>query len=141
MNHTLLIFTILLISLTPSQQEDSFYTVRMNKNLIKEVFQKNLAIIFDKSKSFDLNDIYLEDLKTTMTNVEVKVKPLANEANPTPYEDSEVEVFFNEGTISIEMHDLNIFGNTSVKDPDTGILEKISFRVPVSVGYIEITPA
>ena len=105
---------------------------------MKEVFEKNLAIIFDKSKSFNLQDIYLEDLQTTMTNVEARVKTAATERYS---QTSEVEVSLNDGSIMIEMHDLYIEGSGFVKDPDTGILEKITFRAPVSSGYIEIIPS
>lgn len=83
-----------------------------------------------------MNDIQLQDIGTTMTNVHLKIMP------PTAdYKDLELELFFDDNeVIVLEMHDLIITGAGMVTDPENGNLEIIQFQGPLSTGNIIIKP-
>jgi hypothetical protein len=54
------------------------------------------------------------------------------------YDDMEVEVLFDDGQITLEMHDLFIAGNGMLTDPETKYLEVMHFKGPISTGNIVI---
>ena len=70
-----------------------------------------------------------------MTNVHIRIMPPS--AN---YDDLELELFFDEGLITLEMHDLVIAGNGMIKDPETQFIEVIQFSGPIQTGNIIIKP-
>jgi hypothetical protein len=55
-------------------------------------------------------------------------------------EDIELEVFFDDDVITLEMHEVFIDGSGMINDPETGHLEVISFRAPISTGNIVLNP-
>lgn len=54
--------------------------------------------------------------------------------------DVEVEVFFEDDKIILEMHDLELVGHGMVRDPEMGHLEILEFNGPISTGNIIINP-
>ncbi|CDW83288.1 UNKNOWN [Stylonychia lemnae] len=116
--------------------EESYYKVRFYKRFIQDAFQKNLRNIFEQSQDFQVKDIYLKDLGTKMTSVQVQVFP-----KDYNYASSEVEVFFDEGQILLEMHDLYVGGSGLIVDPENGNIENVTFTAPIKTGQIFITPS
>jgi hypothetical protein len=53
--------------------EESFYRFRIYKDFIKDVFEKNLKMIFERTERLQMKDIYLQDLGTQMTNVKMSI--------------------------------------------------------------------
>jgi hypothetical protein len=53
-----------------------------------------------------------------MTNVHLRIMPSSKN-----YDDVELELFFDDGIITLEMHDLYIAGNGMITDPETKYLE------------------
>ena len=49
-------------------------------------------------------------------------------------------MFFEEGNIILEMHDLLLAGHGMIRDPDMGHMEIIEFKGPITTGNIEIKP-
>jgi len=78
-----------------------------------------LQLIFDRTQKLSVEDIYLPDLGATMTNVQIQLMP----TNRVDYNQNEVELFFDEGQIMIEMHDLSVAGHGLIRDPETGFIE------------------
>lgn len=52
--------------------------------------------------------------------------------------ENEVEVFFEEGQIMIEMHDISVGGHGLIRDPENGNIDIITFHAPVQTGNIII---
>jgi hypothetical protein len=68
-----------------------------------------------------------------MTNVNLRIMPSSKN-----YDDVELELFFDDGVITLEMHDLYIAGSGMITDPETKYLEILQFRGPISTGNIII---
>ena len=79
--------------------------------------------------------MHLDELKTTLTNVNLWITP-----EPHTYDELQLELFFQEGLLTLEMHDLYIVGTGMLKDPDTQNLDVLQFRAPISTGNIVIRP-
>jgi hypothetical protein len=82
-----------------------------------------------------MHDIFLEELSTTMTNVGIHLRPTSSN-----YANLDLELYFEEGNIIIEMHDLEVVGSGLIKDPDNGNIEVINFSGPITTGNIVIHP-
>jgi hypothetical protein len=56
-----LVNTLLFVSLCFSTflAEESFYKFRIHKDFIKDIFEKNLRLIFEKTERLQMKDIYL----------------------------------------------------------------------------------
>eukprot|EP00347_Sterkiella_histriomuscorum_P009557 403340748 len=130
-------FMVLVISCLSfvCQGEESFYKIRLYKSLLQDLFQNNLKIIFDQASKLSVEDAYLSDIQSSMKDISIKLTP----SNPD-LKQNEVEVFFDEGQIMLEMHNLQINGHGMLKEPEFGFLEQISFQAPVQTGQIIITP-
>ena len=61
------------LCLTTVLAEESFYKFRIYKDFLKDIFEKNLKLIFEKTERLQMKDIYLPDLGTQMTNVRMSV--------------------------------------------------------------------
>lgn len=68
----------------------------------------------------DLADAQLPGLGATMTNFHLKLTPFVD---ATIGGDAELEVFFDDRQVTLEMHDVFVDGSGMVKDPETGFLE------------------
>lgn len=55
--------------------EDSFYKFRIYKDFVKDVFEKNLRLVFEKTERLQVKDIELKELGTRMTNVKMSIQP------------------------------------------------------------------
>ena len=85
--------------------EDSRVRLRIYKDFIKEVFEKNMRLIFEKTEELQLRDIVMEDLKTKMTNLRMSIQPAAKSQKNV-----ELELLFDEELMIMEMHDLEFVG-------------------------------
>ena len=113
---------------------ESFYKFRIYKDLIEKIFSKNLKIILDHAEKSQNKDVSLYDLNTVMTNISIKVQP-RNEN----WEDLQLELFFDEGQLVLEGHELEFAGSGLVVDPTTQAVEKIEFRAPLTTMQIVMT--
>lgn len=69
-----------------------------------------------------------------MTNISIKVQP-RNEN----WEDLQLELFFDEGQLVLEGHELEFAGSGMVVDPQTKAVEKVEFRAPLTTMQIVMT--
>ena len=126
--------TILLIVTTCfsiANAEESFYKFRIYREFVKDLFEKNLEMIFKKSEDLQIKDIRLPDLDTQMTNVSLSVQPRVKS-----WDNLQLEVFFDEGQIIMEMHDLEFAGNGTIIDPQSEIKERIEFHAPINTAQV-----
>jgi hypothetical protein len=85
---------VLLLALCCSSllAEESFYRFRIYKDFIKDVFEKNLKMIFERTERLQMKDIYLQDLGTQMTNVKMSIQPRIKN-----WDALQLELFLDEG--------------------------------------------
>ncbi len=56
------------------------------------------------------------------------------------FSDNEVEVFFDENQILLEMHKLELEATVKVRDMDSGQAGEVRVTIPISTGNVAITP-
>ena len=120
--------TLLVLSLCFSSflAEESFFKFRFHKDFIKDIFEKNLRMIFERTERLQMKDIYLQDLGTAMTNVKMSIQPRIKQ-----WEALQMELLFDEDQIIMEMHDLEFSGQGFIQDPDSGARERVEFNAPI----------
>ena len=59
---------------------------------MRDIFEKNLRLVFEKTDKLSAKDIELQDLGTRMTNVKFGIQTLSRRSDKT-----EIELFLDEG--------------------------------------------
>ena len=59
--HIALVLTLCFVSL---RAEESFYKFRIYKDFIKDIFEKNLKMVFEKTEKLQMKDIQIQELGT-----------------------------------------------------------------------------
>ena len=74
---------------------ESYFKFRINQDFIKNVFQKNMGLIFSEASRFDnVKNVYLEDIRTDMENIDLSVVPERGALN---WNDLKLEMMVDEG--------------------------------------------
>jgi hypothetical protein len=58
---------------------ESYFKFRMHKDLVQTVLQANLKLLFNRANKMQNKDQYLDDLKASLTNIAVDIKPTNKE--------------------------------------------------------------
>lgn len=122
---------LLSISLSAISAFESYYKMRVYKDLLQSVFSKNLKLILDRAEMQQEKDVYMDEIKSKLTNIEIKIQPRGAD-----WESLQLELFFDEGQLILEGHDLEFTGSGSIEDPTTKAVEKIEFTAPISTCQI-----
>ncbi|CDW76437.1 UNKNOWN [Stylonychia lemnae] len=121
------VLCLLLASLAAVSSFESYYKFRINKDFIHNTFQKNMKLIFEQAETFQIKDVYLDDIQARMTNINLKIQPQNKN-----WENLKLEMMIDEGQILFEMHELEFSGNGIITDPKTNKQERIEYTAPIS---------
>lgn len=121
---------LVLLSATMSSAFESYYKFRINQDFLRNLFQKNMGLIFSEAARFDnVKTAYLDDIKANMEKIDLQVVPEKGASN---WNDLKLEMMVDEGQILLEMHDLYFVGKGMIEDPRTKAKEAIDFNAPIS---------
>jgi hypothetical protein len=121
------VLTLLFASSTTAFE--SHLKMRVHRDVISNGFTRNFGLLLSKVEKEQDKDVRLEDIKATMTEVHIGLRPINNMewSQLQPF-----ETIFDDNQIIIESHELEFQGLGLIKDPNTGAVEKINFHAPMS---------
>jgi hypothetical protein len=94
---------------------ESYFKVKMHKELVQSVFQQNLRLLFSRTDKMQPKDQFLDDIKAKMTDIQLNIRP----SNNGDWKDHPLEMLVDEGQMIFEIHDLEFAGTGNVLDPKT----------------------
>ena len=108
---------------------ESHLKMRVHRDVVMNGFTKNFGLLMEKVEQGQEKDVKLDDLKATMTDVHVGIRPVRGMQWA---EMQNLETIFDDNQIIIEGHDLEFQGFGMIKDPNTGAIETVGFHAPMS---------
>ena len=113
--------TALLCSLPTTDAYQSNYKMRMNKNFLKNVIDKNFPVILRHIESKIEKDVYLTEIDAKIDNLALEMAPIDN----GHWHEVKSDLFFDQGQIVVEMQELEYRGEGQITDPQSGKKENI----------------
>ena len=115
---------------------ESHLKMRVHRDVISNGFTKNFGLLLSRVEKEQEKDVRLDDIKATMTDVHVSIRPINN------MDWSQLQAFetiFDDNQVIIESHELEFQGVGMIKDPNSDALEKITFHAPMSTCQIVVS--
>jgi hypothetical protein len=106
------VLALLVISLSIAFAFESYYKFRIYKDLLQNVFSKNFRLILDRAARYTQKDTLYIDNK--QTEILMQIQPRGGN-----WADLQLEIFYDEGQIILEGHELEFIGEGTIKDPQT----------------------
>ena len=134
-----LLLSVALVALLQSSTTSAFEShlkMRVHKDVVMNGFTKNFGLLMEKVEQAQERDVKLDDLKATMTDVRVGIRPVRGLQWA---EMQNLETIFDDNQIIVEGHELEFQGTGMIKDPNTGAIEKIGFHAPMSTCQIVLS--
>ena len=126
---TITLGALLLLGLHSASAFESHLKLRIHRDVVMNGFTKNFGLLMDKVEQNQEKDVRLDDIRATMTEVQVGIRPVRGMQWS---EMQNLETIFDDNQIIIEGHDLEFQGSGLIKDPNTGAQEKVGFHAPMS---------
>ena len=114
------------------QGEEAIYKVRIHKNFMKEVIDKNFPVILYHLEKQESRNKYLTEINANVDEFTTKIIPKQEQK----WEEVKSELFIDQGEIVMELENLAFSGNGLITDPDSGIQEKIKMQVDMDLCQI-----
>ncbi len=103
------ILCILIISISLAAAFESYFKLRLYKDVLQSTFTKNFKLILNRSAKQQEKDVFLQEVNAKMTNIDIKVQPKGGK-----WKDLQLEMFLDEGQIILEAHDLEFSGKGQI---------------------------
>lgn len=113
--------TAVLVSLPVIEAFQSNYKLRMNKNFLKNVIDKNFPVILRHIESKIEKNVYLTEINANIDNLALEMAPIDN----GQWHEVKSDLFFDQGQIVVEMQELEYRGEGQISDPQSGKKEVI----------------
>lgn len=107
--------------------------VKVYKDFFQEVMQNNMEAFFLRAGRKNLRDIELPSLRTKLEQAQISLRPIGGD-----YEMMDMQVFFENDNVLIEMINLEFSGDGTITDPNTQAKERVEFSGPLSVTKIQM---
>jgi len=99
------LLAVAMLLATTTSAFESHLKMRVHKDAISNTFTKNFGVLLQKVENDQEKDVRLDDLKATMTDVHIGIRPVRgmqwSELQP-------FETIFDDGQIVLEGHELEI---------------------------------
>lgn len=134
--------TALLFSsqMTEVNAEEAIYKVKVHKNFMKEVIDKNFPVILRHLESQESRNKYLTEVNANIdalsTNIRPKEKDEVTDMSKDAWDSVKSDLFIDQGEIVMELEGLQWAGDGMITDPETGIQEKIKMAVDMDLCQI-----
>ena len=119
--------------------DHSTQKMRIHKNFIKEVLDKNFHVILEHCEGLVKKNVYLTELNVRLDNLEMKLKQ-STKTNSENH-DLQTELFFDDGQIVMEIDGLEYSGEGMITDPTSGIQETVSITAALDLAQIVMSLA
>lgn len=116
-------------STEPVQAAESYYKVRVHRNLIQKALDANFPVLLQHIQGKAPRDIFLSDVDASLTDVRLQIKPDADRS----WDHMQTDVFFDQGQIVAEVGGLHYEGTGTLTDPSTGIQETVRVSAPLDL--------
>ena len=115
----MVVVTALLFSsqMADVQAEEAQYKVRIHKNFMKEVIDKNFPVILKHLEKQESRNKYLTEVNANVDEFSTKIIPKESQK----WAEVKSELFIDQGEIVMELENLAFSGEGLITDPDTGI--------------------
>ena len=115
----MVVVTALLFSsqMADVQAEEAQYKVRIHKNFMKEVIDKNFPVILKHLEKQESRNKYLTEVNANVDEFSTKIIPKELQK----WAEVKSELFIDQGEIVMELENLAFSGEGLITDPDTGI--------------------
>ena len=108
------------------------YQVKIHKNFMKEVIDKNFPVILRHLENQESKNKYLTEINANVDEFTTNIQP----KKESGWEDVKSDLFIDQGEIVMELENLEFAGDGLITDPDTGIQEKIKMVVDMDLCQI-----
>ena len=85
---------------------EAHYNVRIHKNFIKDVMDKNFQVLLSHVEAKVSKDVYLTDIDLAIDNLELRIHPKKDESGRSDWHDIKSDLFFDQGQIVMELSEL-----------------------------------
>ena len=127
---------LLFSSETVVSAEESFYKMRMHKNFIKNLMDKNFPVVLNHIQSKVEKNVFLTQINANIDNLSLQIRPQDNNAWDKQLD---TELFFDQGQIVMEIAGLEYHGVGRITDPQTGQQEDIELRATLDLCQMVIS--
>lgn len=112
--------------------EESRYNMRIHRNLLKRVADKNFHQILAHIEGKVDKDVFLTEINANIDQLDMRVKPKQGQA----WDDIHSDLFFDQGQVVLEVNDLEFSGSGLLTDPETKVQAKIDLHAPLDLCQI-----
>lgn len=115
--------------------EESHYKLRIHKNFIKEIIDKNFKVVLQHIESQVDQDVFLTEVNANINSLELKIQPVAGGDWGT----LDSDLFFDGGQIVMELNNLEFAGKGLITDPQTGLEEQITVNAALDLAQLVLS--
>ena len=112
--------------------EESKYNMRIHRNFMKRVADKNFHQILAHLESKVDKNVFLTEINANIDQLDLRVKPKEGQA----WDNINSDLFFDQGQVVMEVNDLEFSGSGLITDPETKVQEKIDLHAPLDLCQI-----
>ena len=116
--------------------EESNYKIRIHKNLMQNIIDKNLPVALEHIEARATKDVLLPDSGARIDNIKLRIEPIEDSS----WDKIRSDLFFDQGQIVTEISGLHFVGSGQITDPDTGMQDTISLKVPLDLAQLVLSP-
>ena len=117
------------------EARESYYKLRIHKNFIKEIIDKNFKVVLQHIESQVDKDVYLTEINANINSLELKIQPVAGGDWGT----LDSDLFFDQGQIVMELNNLEFAGAGLITDPQTGLEEQITVNAALDLAQLVLS--
>lgn len=124
---------MLLVGSSSVMAEESHYKLRMHKNFIKRVVDKNFPVILDHIQNKVDKNVFLTEIDANIDDLSLKIQ------KDSGWQDLNSDVFFDQGQIVVEIQGLEYQGTGRITDPNTGRQDDIELKASMDLCQMVLT--
>jgi hypothetical protein len=96
--------------------EESQYMMRIHRNFIKKVADKNIGSVLNKFEEEHEKNVILTEVNAKVDELDMKIVPPGHK-----WDEVASDLFFDKGQLVLEINNLEFKGHGKISDPETGI--------------------
>lgn len=112
--------------------EESKYNMRIHRNFMKRVADKNFHQILAHIEGKVDKDVFLTEINANVDQLDMRIKPRQGQE----WDDIHSDLFFDQGQLVLEVGDLEFSGTGLITDPETKVQAKIELHAPLDLCQI-----
>jgi hypothetical protein len=123
-----------LLFTAPTLAEESQYKVRLHRNFIKSVMDKNFPVVLEHIQNKVDKHVFLSEIDASLDNLSLEIKPFSGE-----WDSLNTELFFDQGQIVMEINGLEFVGSGTITDPNTGKQDTVNLKASLDLAQLVLS--